>query len=119
MQNVKATVIIVEPRTINLIAYRVNAADNPQPEAITAGATIFLPTWFKLGENDDILVHELTHVLQYANAAKFRCLADRERQAYETQAAFAAQTGIGEKPDAFFLFLLRCTAYPVQRQAEK
>ena len=111
--HVKVTVLLVEPRTINLIAYGISKDDDPQPEAISAGATIFLPTWFELGKNDDILVHELTHVLQYANDAQFRCRAEQEKQAYETQAAFVEETGIGKKPDPFFMFMLHCTAYAV------
>jgi Domain of unknown function (DUF4157) len=111
--HVKVTVILVEPRTIDLIAYRVSKDGDPKPEAITAGATIFLPTTFELGANDDILVHELTHVLQYENDAKFRCRAEQEKQAYEVQAAFVDETGIGTKPDPFFMFMLHCTAYAV------
>ena len=117
--HVKVTALFVEPRTINLIAYRVRKDDDPTPEAITAGATIFLPTWFELGKNDDILVHELTHVLQYANDAKFRCRAEQERQAYEAQSAFVDETGIGKKPHSFAMFMLRCAAYPVHQSAKK
>jgi hypothetical protein len=113
-EHVKVTVLFVEPRTISLIAYSVSQSDDPTPEAIAAGSTIFLPRWFELGKNDDILVHELTHVLQYANDAKFRCRAEQERQAYEAQAAFVAATGIGRKPDPFAVFMLHCTAYPVR-----
>jgi len=112
--HVKVTVLFVAPQTINLIAYRFTKDGDPQPEAITAGATVFLPTWFELGKNDDILVHELTHVLQSANDSKFRCRAEQEKQAYEVQSAFVDETGIGKKPDAFALFMLRCTAYAVQ-----
>ncbi len=62
VEHVKVTVLLVEPRTINLIAYGIRKDDEPKAEAISAGTTIFLPTWFELGKNDDILVHELTHV---------------------------------------------------------
>jgi hypothetical protein len=112
-EHVKATVLIAEPRTIQLIAFMVDKTDNPLPESITAGETIFLPTWFQLGKNDDLLVHELTHVLQYANDATFPCRNAQEKQAYEMQSAFVDETGIGTKPNAFAMFLLQCTAYPV------
>ena len=112
-ERVKVTVLFVEQRSINLIAYSVRKDDDPTPEAITAGATIFLPTWFELGKNDDILAHELTHVLQYENDAKFRCRAEQEKQAYEVQSAFVDKTGIGKKPDPFSMFMLHCTAYAV------
>jgi hypothetical protein len=118
-ENVKVTVIFVEPRTISRIAYGVSKEEDPKAEAITAGATIFLPTWFELGKNDDILVHELTHVLQYANDAQFRCRAEQEKEAYATQSAFVDETGIGTKPDSFFMFMLHCTAYPVHYPAKK
>jgi Domain of unknown function (DUF4157) len=114
VEHVKVTVLFVEPRSINQIAYSVRKDDDPTPEAITAGATIFLPTWFELGRNDDILAHELTHVLQYENDAKFRCRAEQEKQAYEVQSAFVDKTGIGKKPDPFFTFMLHCAAYPVR-----
>lgn len=112
-EHVKVTVLLVEPRAINLISYGIDKGENPQPESVTAGATVFLPTWFELGKNDDILVHELTHVLQYANDAKFRCRAEKEKQAYETQASFVDETGIGTRPNSFAMFMLHCTAYPV------
>ena len=113
-EHVRVTVLFVDPRSISLIAYSVRKDDDPTPEAITAGATIFLPTWFELGKNDDILAHELTHVLQYENDAKFRCRAEQEKQAYEVQSAFVDKTGIGKKPDPFFTFMLHCAAYPVR-----
>ena len=113
-EQVKVTVIRVEPSTINSIAYGIGKEEGPEPEAVTAGATIFLPTGFQLGKNDDILVHELTHVLQYVNDARFRCRSEQEKQAYETQSAFVEETGIGTKPDPFAVFLLHCTAYPVR-----
>jgi hypothetical protein len=119
VEHVKVTVLLVEPRTINLIAYSISKDDDPKPDAISAGATVFLPTRFELGKNDDILVHELTHVLQYANDAKFRCRAEQEKQAYETQAAFVEETGIGKKPDPFFMFMLHCTSYAVHNPAEE
>lgn len=117
-EHVKATVLLVEPRAINLISYGIDKGENPQPESVTAGATVFLPTWFELGKNDDILVHELTHVLQYANDAKFRCRAEKEKQAYETQSAFVDETGIGTRPSSFAVFMLHCAAYPVHYKSK-
>ena len=112
-EHVKVTGVLIEPRTIDLIAYRVSKDGQPQPEAITVGATVFLPTSFTLGKNDDLLVHELTHVLQASNDATFRCRAEQEKQAYKTQAVFIDETGIGTKPDPFFLYLLHCSPYAV------
>lgn len=117
--HVKLAVLIVEPRTIQLIAYRGDSADDPQPEALTVGQTVFLPKWFEAGRDDAILVHELTHVLQFANDAKFPCRGAKERQAYEVQSEFVAETGIGKKPHEFALFLLNCSSYAVRYESEK
>ena len=38
----------------------------------------------------------------------------KEKQAYEVQSAFVDETGIGKKPDPFFMFMLHCAAYPVR-----
>jgi hypothetical protein len=114
IDHVKATVLRVDPQAIDLIAYGVaKSGAGSRPNSITAGETVFLPTWFKIGKNDDILVHELTHVLQYANDATFRCRSEREKQAYEVQSDFVDETGIGNKPDKFALFMLQCQPYAV------
>ena len=79
-EHVRATVAFVEPRTIILIAYGVRKEDDPTPEAISDSATIFLPTWFELGKDDDILVHELTHVLpSYSTPTTPRSDAEQSR----------------------------------------
>src|SRR5437764_8216730 len=60
--HVKVTVMLAEPKVINGIAYGAHYTDQNTVESVSTGETIFLPTWFVLGRNDDILVHELTHV---------------------------------------------------------
>ena len=117
--HVRMAVLILEPRTIQRIAYRGDKTDDPQPEALTVGQTIFLPQWFELGRHDAILVHELTHVLQFANDARFPCRGAKEKQAYEVQSEFVEETGIGQKPNEFALFLLNCTSYAVRYESEK
>jgi hypothetical protein len=102
------TVAFTEPTVINIVAYGVDYAGQTDIDAIALGTAILLPHWFRLGRDDDVLVHELTHVLQYSNGAHFRCLAEREREAYETAAAFVEETGIGTKPSALFLSFLTC-----------
>ena len=110
---VKVTVVLVEPKEINLVAYGANYRDQTNVDSVSVGATIFLPNWFVLGTNDDILVHELTHVLQFENDATFKCRAEQEKEAYETQVAFIDETGIGNKPSPIFRFLLRCSTKSV------
>src|SRR6476646_7934313 len=80
--HVKVTVLLAEPKVINGIAYGAHYTHQNTVESVSSGETIFLPTWFAIGKNDDILVHELTHVLQFENDAKFKCRAEQERQAY-------------------------------------
>lgn len=111
--HVRVTVLFAEPKVINAIAFGPKYTDQTKINSVSSGATIFLPAWFELGKNDDILVHELTHVLQFENDAHFRCRAEQERQAYEVQSAFVDETGIGTKPHPFFLFLLRCSTKSV------
>lgn len=112
-EGVKVTVLFVEPSLINQIAFGPKYSNQTSLDSISTGSTIFLPTWFKLGTNDDILVHELTHVLQFETDAQFKCRALQERQAYEMQAAFTEETGIGTKPSPMFMFLLRCSTKSV------
>jgi hypothetical protein len=108
---VKVTVLFVAPSTINLLVFGPEPTNQTTVESLAVGSTIFLPTWFKLGEHDDILVHELTHVLQYQNNARFSCAADQEREAYITAAAFSNETGIGVTPSLLFMSQLRCNPY--------
>ena len=111
--HVKVTVLLAKPKLINEIAFGPKYTDQTKVDSVSTGATIFLPTWFELGKNDDILVHELTHVLQFENGANFRCRAEQEREAYEIQSAFTDETGIGTKPHPFSMFLLRCSTKSV------
>jgi hypothetical protein len=102
------TVVFTEPTVINIVAYGVDYSGQTDIGALALGTAILLPHWFRLGRDDDVLVHELTHVLQYSNGARFRCLAEREREAYETAAAFVEETGIGTMPAGWFLLFLTC-----------
>jgi hypothetical protein len=59
----------------------------------TGAGIVFLPDE---GLTDDVLVHELVHFMQMTNGRKVSCLGDLEHQAYELQAQFTGETGIGE-----------------------
>ena len=82
-------------------------------EAAAAGNVIFLREDFTLGEDDDTLVHEVTHTLQNENGAEFPCNAARERQAYDTQDLFVEEFGIGQQTDLLMKLLL--TSCPIGR----
>jgi hypothetical protein len=111
--HVKVTVIFAELPVINAIAYGPKYTNQTGVDSVSTGETIFLPSWFRIGTNDDILVHELVHVLQFENDATFKCRAEQEKQAYEVQAAFTEETGIGAKPHPLAMFLLRCSTKSV------
>ncbi len=54
------------------------------------------------------LVHELVHHFQYLTHKDFLCTAEAEREAYELQAKWVEETGVGEMPSNLFMMRLRC-----------
>jgi hypothetical protein len=54
------------------------------------------------------LVHELVHHFQYLTHKEFLCTTEAEREAYELQAKWVAETGVGEMPSSLFMLRLRC-----------
>lgn len=97
--HLRMTIVFAQPMVINAIAFGAQYTYQTSIVAVSAGATIFLPTWFELGRND-ILVHELIHVLRYENNATFRCAEEREREAYQVQADFSKEMGLGNQPSS-------------------
>jgi hypothetical protein len=69
---------------------------------------ITLPTTFDLTRDADTLVHELVHHFQNVHGRRFRCPAEREREAYLLQARFVVETGIGTMPSRGFIESLQC-----------
>ena len=106
------TVRFAEPRVLNIVGHGTRYTGQSDIAAVAVGRTVLLPDWFALGDDDALLVHELTHVLQNTNHAPFACDAEKEREAYETQATFTAETGIGEEPSLWFTLFLRCDPNP-------
>jgi hypothetical protein len=115
MDGVKVTAAFTSPEVINIVVHGQAYDGQADVAAVAIGSAILLPDWFELGRDDDLLVHELTHVLQHANGATFRCQEEQEREAYETAAAFTQQTGIGVKPSPLFMQLLHCNRNPWER----
>lgn len=68
---IEVTVEFAEPRVLNIVGYGTSYIGQSDIEAVSIGRAILLPDWFELGRNDDVLVHELTHVLQFTNDAQF------------------------------------------------
>lgn len=97
--------------TINYI-YRTNLnsgySENRTIFAIYVHGLTVLPENFKLGWHDDLLLHELVHHLQATSGRRFPCPLAAEREAYEIQAEFTRQTGIGTPPDPMFVKQLSC-----------
>ena len=65
---------------------------------------------FILGKDDDFLLHELVHHLQYMHDKLVygpkACYAKLELEAYDLQARFVTETGVGRVPSAFYLIFL-------------
>lgn len=78
--------------------------------AAQSTGTIYLPDSFALGRDDYVLVHELVHHLQDEAGKKFRCIAEREHEAYTLQIKFTEETGLGadQKPNDIYMKFLRC-----------
>jgi hypothetical protein len=81
---------------------------NPEIVALYFPNMMVLGTDFRLGEHDHILVHELTHHLQFkAGRLKYEtaaCYNAHELEAYATQRRWVEEHGIGDYPDGFTLF---------------
>jgi hypothetical protein len=69
------------------------------------------------GLTDDVLMHELVHFMQMTNGRGASCYGDLERQAYELQALFTEETGIGEPVD--LLTRILATSCPAPWKSEQ
>lgn len=76
--------------------------------AIYVPHIILLAEDFELAACSDILVHELVHHFQFITRVPFRCTAESEREAYEIQAKWTRETGVGVLPSPLFLRRLTC-----------
>jgi hypothetical protein len=78
-------------------------------EGVYAPSIVFLTSDFRVGEDDDVLLHELIHHFQEMAGTTFECVGASEVEAYGLQAEFVNETGIGTAPDAaFVLFVSSC-----------
>lgn len=63
---------------------------------------------FEIAACSDTLVHELVHHFPVITGAAFRCTAEAEREAYDLQAQWSRETGVGQIPSPLFLRRLTC-----------
>src|SRR3989344_335704 len=71
---------------------------------------IMLRADFQLGINDEVLLHELVHHLQFVSGKLTYgmgiCLVPNELDAYALQNKFVGETGIGQGINGFTLFII-------------
>lgn len=79
--------------------------------ALAKNNVVFLNEDFELGRDDYILVHELTHVLQFENGKAEGCAGEREPEAYRVQDIFVAATGRGVKSDPFTVAVIAMSCH--------
>ncbi len=105
---ISVTIAFASAKVVNIVAHGKAYGGETDVEAVAIGASILLADGFVLGRDDNILVHELTHVLQHTSGARFTCTALQELEAYTIAAAFTRETGIGVEPAGWFLATLTC-----------
>ncbi|TSC68099.1 MAG: hypothetical protein G01um101456_738, partial [Parcubacteria group bacterium Gr01-1014_56] len=103
---VRVHVVFATAVALKAIAHSPGYKGQGEAASGTIGTTVFLPSTFQIGKNDDDLVHELVHVLQNANGATFSCWQSMEAEAYSLQDRFVEEFGIGEKTDYLYLWMI-------------
>jgi hypothetical protein len=79
----------------------------------TDAGIVFLPNE---GPTDDVLLHELVHFMQMTNGRKSSCRGNLEHEAYELQARFTSETGIGEQVDMLTRIIATSCPPPWERR---
>ena len=111
-EKVSLPAFVMLPRaTLNYIFYSQMVGGYKGQDCVNA---IYVPHIMLLAEDfelaacSDILVHELVHHFQFITRVPFRCTAEAEREAYEIQAKWTRETGVGVLPSPLFLRRLTC-----------
>ena len=97
--------------TLNYIFYSQLVGGYQKQDCIEA---LYVPHIMLLSEDFDMelctatLVHELVHHFQYITEKEFRCPAEAEREAYDLQAKWVEQSGVGEMPSRLLMLRLNC-----------
>lgn len=106
--------VFLADEELNYIFFETTAAgysgeEQSEAVALYLNGIVFLSEDFRLGEDDDVLLHELVHHLQAEQGRSFPCVRAGEKEAYELQAKFIRETGIGGLPDPMWAHLAsRC-----------
>ena len=111
-EKVSLPAFVLLPRaTINYIFYSQMVGGYQGQDCINAlyvPHIMLLADDFEIADCSDTLVHELVHHFQFVNGAAFRCTAEAEREAYELQAQWTRETGVGLPPSPLLLRRLTC-----------
>jgi hypothetical protein len=97
--------------TLNYIFYSQLVGGYQEQDCIEA---LYVPHIMLLSEDFDMelctatLVHELVHHFQYITEKTFSCTAEAEREAYDIQAKWVEESGVGEMPSRLFMLRLHC-----------
>ncbi len=111
-QGIAPPAIVLVPRaTLNYVFYSQMVGGYQGQTCINA---VYLPHVLMLAEDlkdtdcSDTLVHEMVHHFQFVTGRAFRCTAEAEREAYELQADWSHETGVGQPPSRLFMRRLTC-----------
>ena len=97
--------------TLNYIFYSQFAGGYQEQDCIEA---LYVPHIMLLSEDFETelctatVLHELVHHFQYITDKEFRCTAEAELEAYELQAKWVEETGVGEMPSRLLMLRLSC-----------
>ena len=104
--------IVLMPRaTLNYVFYSQMVGGYQGQDYINS---LYLPHVLLLADDladtecSDTLVHEMVHHFQFVTGRSFRCTAEAEREAYEMQAEWTRETGVGVLPSPLLLRRLTC-----------
>jgi hypothetical protein len=94
-------VVYLTPDQMQALRYGRGWRNKGYPEvlALADTGTIYLSTKFRIGRDDYVLAHELTHYQQFKSGKQWPCSAAMEPEAYRVQNLWVEATGRGHKAD--------------------
>ena len=99
--------VFLSKDTINRVYHGDKFKDQTNIEAMSIGNVIFLAEDLEMGKDDDTLVHELVHYMQWETGPEGTCIGLLEHQAYTIQDKFNESRGDPRRADIFMLFLMK------------
>lgn len=97
--------------TLNYMVYSQTTEGYNKQEDINAlyvPHAILISDEFEWDSGSHTLVHEMVHHFQFETGKQFRCTQEAEHEAYELQAKWVEETGLGELPSLLFILRLKC-----------